>query len=31
MANAKFIRLLVGGAPTLINITDVTTVVAVGG
>jgi len=30
MANAKFIRLLVGGAPTLINITDVTTVVAVG-
>ena len=29
MAN-KFIRLAVGGVPTLINITDVTTVVAVG-
>ena len=28
MANAKFIRLLVGGVPTLINVTDVTTVVA---
>ena len=28
MANAKFIRLLVGGTPTLINVTDVTTVVA---
>jgi hypothetical protein len=30
MANAKFIRLLVGGVPTLINVTDVTTVVAAG-
>ena len=30
MANAKFIRLLVGGTPTLINVTDVTTVVAAG-
>jgi len=30
MAIAKFIRLLVGGVPTLINVTDVTTVVAAG-
>ena len=30
MSSPKFIRLLVGGAPTLINVTDVTTVVAVG-
>ena len=28
MSSPKFIRLLVGGAPTLINVTDVTTVVA---
>lgn len=30
MSSPKFIRLSVGGTPTLINITDVTTVVAVG-
>ena len=30
MSSPKFIRLLVGGVPTLINVTDVTTVVATG-
>ena len=30
MSSPKFIRLLVGGVPTLINVTDVTTVVAAG-